>query len=92
MEWTAQIGQAVKEDDVVALLETDKVTIDIKAERSGVVVAGRTAQMASAAAAVVEIPLMGSPAVVAALVLPLCGMLLARSLRHLPLFRLQTPA
>jgi pyruvate/2-oxoglutarate dehydrogenase complex dihydrolipoamide acyltransferase (E2) component len=32
------VGQAVKEDDVVALIETDKVTVEIKAEMSGVVV------------------------------------------------------
>lgn len=37
MEWTVQIGQAVKEDDVVALIETDKVTVDIKATMAGVV-------------------------------------------------------
>eukprot|EP00539_Tryblionella_compressa_P006554 CAMPEP_0178756928 /NCGR_PEP_ID=MMETSP0744-20121128/13549_1 /TAXON_ID=913974 /ORGANISM="Nitzschia punctata, Strain CCMP561" /LENGTH=191 /DNA_ID=CAMNT_0020411129 /DNA_START=188 /DNA_END=763 /DNA_ORIENTATION=+ len=36
VEWTAQIGQMVKEDDVVALIETDKVTVDIKATMSGV--------------------------------------------------------
>lgn len=38
VEWTAQIGQLVKEGDVVALVETDKVTVDIKAEMDGVVV------------------------------------------------------
>ena len=38
VEWTAAVGQAVKEGDVVALVETDKVTVDIKAERDGVVV------------------------------------------------------
>jgi 2-oxoglutarate dehydrogenase E2 component (dihydrolipoamide succinyltransferase) len=37
VEWTVQVGQAVKEDDVVALIETDKVTVDIKATMSGVV-------------------------------------------------------
>jgi pyruvate/2-oxoglutarate dehydrogenase complex dihydrolipoamide acyltransferase (E2) component len=31
------VGQAVKEGDVVALVETDKVTVDIKAEIDGVV-------------------------------------------------------
>jgi len=36
VEWTAQIGQAIKEGDVVALVETDKVTVDIKAELDGV--------------------------------------------------------
>ncbi|KAL3944007.1 MAG: hypothetical protein SGBAC_001917 [Bacillariaceae sp.] len=36
VEWTAQVGQAVKEGDVVALIETDKVTVDIKAEIDGV--------------------------------------------------------
>lgn len=38
VEWTAALGQAVKEGDVVALLETDKVTVDIKAELDGVIV------------------------------------------------------
>lgn len=38
MEWTAAVGQAVKADDVVALIETDKVTVDIKAEVDGVIV------------------------------------------------------
>ena len=37
MEWTAQVGQAVKADDVVALVETDKVTVEIKAEMDGVI-------------------------------------------------------
>jgi biotin carboxyl carrier protein len=36
IEWTAQAGQMVKEGDVVALVETDKVTVDIKAEMDGV--------------------------------------------------------
>mmetsp|Transcript_63850 Transcript_63850/g.75598 ORF Transcript_63850/g.75598 Transcript_63850/m.75598 type:complete len:246 (+) Transcript_63850:120-857(+) len=39
VEWTAGIGQAVKEGDVIALVETDKVTVDIKAEVEGVIVA-----------------------------------------------------
>lgn len=39
VEWTAEIGQGVKEGDVVALVETDKVTVDIKAEVDGVIVA-----------------------------------------------------
>jgi pyruvate/2-oxoglutarate dehydrogenase complex dihydrolipoamide acyltransferase (E2) component len=38
VEWTAAVGQAVKEGDVVALVETDKVTVDIKAEMDGVIV------------------------------------------------------
>ena len=37
MEWVVGVGQAVKADDVVALIETDKVTVDIKAEMDGVV-------------------------------------------------------
>ena len=36
MEWTAQVGQLVKEEDVVVLIETDKVTVDIKADKQGV--------------------------------------------------------
>ncbi|GAX10551.1 hypothetical protein FisN_40Lh021 [Fistulifera solaris] len=37
VEWTAQVGQAVQADDVIALVETDKVTVEIKAEISGVI-------------------------------------------------------
>jgi pyruvate/2-oxoglutarate dehydrogenase complex dihydrolipoamide acyltransferase (E2) component len=37
VEWTANVGQFVKEGDVVALVETDKVTVDIKAEMDGVI-------------------------------------------------------
>ncbi len=36
MEWTVQVGQAVQEEEVVALIETDKVTVDIKATIAGV--------------------------------------------------------
>ena len=38
VEWTVPVGQAVKADDVIALIETDKVTVDIKAEMDGVIV------------------------------------------------------
>jgi 2-oxoglutarate dehydrogenase E2 component (dihydrolipoamide succinyltransferase) len=38
VEWVAEVGQAVKADDVIALIETDKVTIDIKAQIDGVIV------------------------------------------------------
>ena len=37
MEWTVQVGQAVKDGDVVALVETDKVTVDIKAVMDGII-------------------------------------------------------
>jgi biotin carboxyl carrier protein len=37
VEWTVDVGQAVQEGDVIALIETDKVTVDIKAKSSGVV-------------------------------------------------------
>lgn len=38
VEWVVPVGAAVKEGDVICLVETDKVTVDIKAERDGVVV------------------------------------------------------
>jgi len=38
VEWVAEVGASVSEGDVIALIETDKVTIDIKADFSGVVV------------------------------------------------------
>jgi pyruvate/2-oxoglutarate dehydrogenase complex dihydrolipoamide acyltransferase (E2) component len=37
VEWMTEVGQAVKTDDVVALIETDKVTIEIKANTDGVI-------------------------------------------------------
>lgn len=37
VEWVAKVGQAVQEGDVVAMVETDKVTVDIKAEMDGVI-------------------------------------------------------
>ena len=38
VEWVAPVGGAVSEGDVICLIETDKVTVDIKAEKDGVVV------------------------------------------------------
>lgn len=37
VEWLAQVGQRVEEEDVIALIETDKVTVDIKATKAGVI-------------------------------------------------------
>jgi len=37
VEWTVRVGQAVKDGDVVALVETDKVTVDIKAVMDGII-------------------------------------------------------
>jgi len=39
IEWSIPVGGAVAEGDVVALIETDKVTVDLKAELSGVLTA-----------------------------------------------------
>ncbi|GMH80556.1 hypothetical protein TL16_g08594 [Triparma laevis f. inornata] len=36
VEWTVDVGQQVNEGDVVALIETDKVTVDLKADMTGV--------------------------------------------------------
>lgn len=38
VEWCVPIGGYANEGDVVALIETDKVTVDIKAEESGLVI------------------------------------------------------
>ncbi len=38
VEWCVPPGSLVKEGDVVALVETDKVTVDIKADKTGVLV------------------------------------------------------
>jgi acetyl/propionyl-CoA carboxylase alpha subunit len=37
VEWTAEVGQAVHVDDIVALVETDKVTVELKANLNGVI-------------------------------------------------------
>lgn len=36
VEWQAKIGQKVEEEEIIALIETDKVTVDIRATTSGV--------------------------------------------------------
>ncbi|KAL7569052.1 hypothetical protein ACA910_016897 [Epithemia clementina (nom. ined.)] len=36
VEWAVEPGQAVHVDDVIAMVETDKVTVEIKAEMDGV--------------------------------------------------------
>ena len=38
-EVLAEVGQAVDENEVVAVVETDKVSLDIRASRSGVIAA-----------------------------------------------------
>ena len=40
LSWSKVPGQAIKEDDVIAVVETDKVTMDIRAKKSGVFVKG----------------------------------------------------
>ncbi|GMI55802.1 hypothetical protein ScalyP_jg4554 [Parmales sp. scaly parma] len=36
IEWSVNVGEQVNEGDVIALIETDKVTVDIKADIAGV--------------------------------------------------------
>lgn len=38
VSWNKKAGDAVKEDDVIAVVETDKVTMDIRAKKAGVFV------------------------------------------------------
>ena len=38
VEWVVEPGTHVKEGDVLALIETDKVTVDIKADQEGVLI------------------------------------------------------
>lgn len=38
VSWNKKSGDAVKEDDVIAVVETDKVTMDIRAKKAGVFV------------------------------------------------------
>eukprot|EP00937_MAST-01D_sp_MAST-1D-sp2_P001687 g1687.t1 len=53
VEWTKAVGEGVAEDDVVVVLETDKVSIDVRSDHSGVL----TAQLAE----VDESVLVGAP-------------------------------
>lgn len=36
-EWAKQVGEYVEEDEVIAVIETDKVVVDIRAPKSGLV-------------------------------------------------------
>lgn len=40
VSWSKEPGDSVVEDDVIAIVETDKVTMDIKAKKSGVFIEG----------------------------------------------------
>ena len=40
VSWSKEPGDSVSEDDVIAIVETDKVTMDIKAKKDGVFVEG----------------------------------------------------
>jgi len=40
LSWSKEPGDAIKEDDVVAVVETDKVTMDIRAKTPGVFIKG----------------------------------------------------
>lgn len=37
VEWVTEVGKSVQEGDVVAMIETDKVTIEVKADAAGIV-------------------------------------------------------
>lgn len=43
LSWNKQPGDAIAEDDVIAIVETDKVTMDIRAKKSGAFVEGLVA-------------------------------------------------
>ncbi len=43
LNWQKKAGDAVREDDVIAVVETDKVTMEIRSKRSGVFVEGLAA-------------------------------------------------
>ena len=40
VSWSKEPGDSVREDDVIAIVETDKVTMDIKAKKNGVFIEG----------------------------------------------------
>jgi len=37
VEWSKKVGEAVKVDDIVALIETDKILVEVRAEEAGVI-------------------------------------------------------
>jgi len=43
VSWSKEPGDVVKEDDVIAIVETDKVTMDIRAKKAGVFIEGLAA-------------------------------------------------
>jgi len=43
LSWSKEPGDPVKEDDVIAIVETDKVTMDIRSKKSGVFIEGLVA-------------------------------------------------
>jgi pyruvate/2-oxoglutarate dehydrogenase complex dihydrolipoamide acyltransferase (E2) component len=43
VSWAKEPGDSVKEDDVISIVETDKVTMDIRAKKNGVFVEGLVA-------------------------------------------------
>lgn len=43
LQWNKKAGDVVKEDDVIAIVETDKVTMDIRAKKAGIFVEGLAA-------------------------------------------------
>ena len=44
LSWSKKPGDNIKEDDVICIVETDKVTMDIRAKRSGVFVESLTTE------------------------------------------------
>ena len=44
LSWSKKPGDNIKEDDVICIVETDKVTMDIRAKKSGVFVEPLTAE------------------------------------------------
>ena len=43
VSWSKERGDSIKEDDVIAIVETDKVTMDIKSKKNGVFIEGLVA-------------------------------------------------
>lgn len=44
LSWNKENGDSIKEDDVIAVVETDKVTMEIRAKKAGVFLEGLVAK------------------------------------------------
>ena len=60
VSWSKEPGDSVQEDDVIAIVETDKVTMDIKAKKNGVFIEGEASVSFSASKSLLFLSPTGS--------------------------------